>query len=281
VEKAAPTSPRFVPVDRDRHGARFWRRPADHRHAVGVARPTVVLAELTEAASLFPVAFETTGPVPRAVALLRPDPDAPHPWIDPDARRWRGPYLPAALRAHPFDARPTAGGQLALLVDEASGLLTGRPDAEAFFAPDGRPSAPLREVIGFLAQRHATERETAHAVGLLDAAGVLEPLPALGRLTAAGAAGLLRVVPERLAALDDATLLRLMRGRALALAHAHLVSLQHCTRHVGAAPAAPRAAAARPPHTQAPMLGGFLDAVARARAQEGGIDLSAPGGRRA
>ena len=272
-------TPRFVPVEPDRHGNRFWRRPADHRHATNQARVPVVLAELSEVASVFPIAFATTGPAPRAVALLRPDPDAPHPWIDPATRRWRGSYLPAALRAHPFDARPTAGGRLALLVDEASGLLTGAPDAEPFFTRDGHPAAAVREVIGFLQQRHASERDTAAAVRLLDAAGVLAPLPATGRVTEAGAAGLERVVPERLDALDEATILRLMRTGALALAHAQQVSLQHATRDVSGLPPKTSAAAdiACTPEAASPSLDGFLDAVARARRDEKSIDLAAPG----
>ncbi len=137
----------------------------------------------------------------------------------------------------------------------------------------------MQEVIGFLQQRHASGRDTAAAVRLLDTAGVLAPLAATGRVTEAAAAALMRVDPKRLEALDDAAILRLMRSGALALAHAHLVSMQHASRRVGAVAPSPDAPAgiARAAEAPSQSLDGFLEAVARARHAEEAIDLAAPG----
>lgn len=249
---------RYHPVSPERHGGRFWRRFDSYAFADACTVVPIVLGELAETAALFPLAFDVGDDQCIPVALLQPDRTNRVAWIAGGSGRWTAPYVPAALRAYPFEAALGAAGSLTLLVDESSGLITGNPLDDAFFTQEGRPSDSLNAVIGFLQARAVWARETRLAVAALRDADVLVPLQARGRLAEERCAGLSQVDPERLEALDAAALGALHQCRALALAHAHLVSLQHCF-HGPATTSAPET----PDRPQAAQVSGFLEALSR------------------
>ena len=263
-----------VAVSRDRHGGRFWRRFDSY----GFARPLrcvpVVLAEIEQAASAFPLVFRRDAETGRIeiVALLHLTAEEPTPFVTTEGT-WRGTYVPSALRAHPFAAAPSdQGDDMALLVDEASGLVTDDPKDEPFFDAAGAPSAALEQVITFFRTRATSAQATAAACAALDAAGLLTPLAPLSGMTGADARGFLAVDPEALAGIDAPTLWSLWQGGALRLAQGHRVSLCHAgwmARALQAgAGATPRGAHAKAPPDAG--LTGFLDALAEAQNHDRG-----------
>lgn len=262
----AVTQTAQVAISKDRHGGRFWQRFASYAFARDRHSVPIVLAELEPAASAFPLVFRrtATGSVDPH-ALLHLTAGAPSPFVAPDGT-WRGTYVPSILRAYPFAATPVQSGtEMALLVDEASGLITDNPRDEAFFDENGAPSAALEQVIAFFRTRAQSELATQTACAAVQAAGLLSPLTALPGMNDTDADGLLTVDPARLDALDPAALPGLWSSGALRLVHAHRVSL--C--HAGWMARALRAGADFTPRTSPPAadtnLSGFLDALADAQ----------------
>jgi len=261
-----------VAISKERHGGRFWRRFTSYAFARDLHSVPIVLAELEPAASAFPVVFRHTAAGTVAPhALLHLIPGEPSPFVTREGS-WRGTYVPSALRAHPFTATPTgADGEMALLVDEASGLVTDDPKDEPFFDDSGAPSAPLEQVIAFFRTRAHSERATQTACAALQAAGLLAPLAPLPGMHDTDADGLLSVDAAALDALDTAALPDLWSSGALRLAQAHRVSL--C--HAGWMARALRAGADFTPRPAAPSpgdanLSGFLDALADAQDHDRG-----------
>lgn len=259
-----------VPISRDRHGGRFWRRFTSY----GFVRPLrcipVVLAELEPAASAFPIVFRPgdDGAV-EPVALLRLAAGEATPFVTHEGR-WRGTYVPSALRAHPFAVSPTsARTEMTLLVDEGSGLVTDNPRDEPFFDLTGAPSAALADVIAFFRSRAQSELDTRAACDALRAAGLLAPLSPLPGMSGADTDGFLAVDVTALAALGPGALPALWSSGALRLAHAHRVSLCHAgwmarALRAGAGPVP----GATPGISADPGLSGFLDALAEAQDHE-------------
>ena len=216
----------LFPIGRERHGTRFWHRFTSYDFARPLTEVPVVAAEIRQAASAFPVAFRAvdTGVRPVAVLSLMSGQDTPFV----SARgRWLAPYVPAALRCHPFYARSTGTqGQMAVLVDETSGLITDDPRDEPFFLPDGTASAGLAAVVTFLQNREAAAQEMASICATLDAMALFTPLASHEGVDLPE--GMLGIDVDRLGALPDAHIVLLMRAGALGLFHAHQLSLQHC-----------------------------------------------------
>jgi len=258
-----------VAISQERHGGRFWRRFTSYAFARDTYSVPVVLAELEPAASAFPLVFRPTASSGIEVhALLHLTADAPSPFVARDGG-WRGTYVPSALRAHPFTAIPAgADGEMALLVDEASGLVTDDPRDEPFFDERGVPSAALDQVIAFFRTRAQSGRATRIACAALQAAGLLSPLAPLPGMKASDADGLFGIDTAALESLNHAALPELWTSGALRIAHAQRVSLCHAgwmarALQAGAdrAPPTPQAADTR--------LTGFLDALADAQEHEG------------
>lgn len=261
-----------VAISTERHGGRFWRRFASYGFARDRHCVPIVLAELEPAASAFPLVFRNTGTGSIAPhALLHLTMGAPSPFVTQEGT-WRGTYVPSALRAHPFSAAPAGeGSEMALLVDEGSGLITDNPEDEPFFDDSGAPSAALDQVITFFRTRAQSELATQTACAVLERAGLLHPLDPLPGMEDADAAGYLAVDPAALDAIDPATLPDLWTTGALRLAHAHRVSLCHAgwmARALRAgADLAPRKTQPTPADTN---ISGFLDALSDAQDHDRG-----------
>lgn len=263
-----------VPVSAARHGRRFWRRFASYDFARHQRALPVVIDEILPVASAFPIVFRDTDAGPEPVALLRLGAAEVTPFVSAEGR-WVGRYVPSILRAHPFRATPSGeGGQMMMLVDEDSGLVTDDPRDEPFFTPDGALSTPLQQVLDFLRDRAASERRTRTACAALRDAGVLRDLTPRAGMTEDQAQGLLAVDADRLAAVPDADLPALMQGGALRLAHAQMISLEHCTWLARATPGGTRPSDRPAPGatsgTADDSLSGFLSALADAQASDAG-----------
>lgn len=219
----AVSAPHPVPLSVDRHGMRRWRRFTDYGFARAWQSVPVVLAEAEAVASAMPIVFSgADADVPEPVALLRLK-HAATPFLD-QAGQWLAPYVPALMRAYPFNARPAQGddGRMILLVDEGGGFVTDNPDDQRFFDPFGAPSDALQAVVGFFQHYETSARATRTACAALAAEGLFVPLELAGN-PADLPSGYWMIARERLSALDDAAFLRLRAAGALDLAHAHFV----------------------------------------------------------
>jgi len=235
TETAMPSQ--FVPVSQSRHGGRYWRRFTSYDFARGLRQVPIVSGEHEQIAANFPILFRPSGPEGAQwcapMALLRAASVGNSAFVAANGS-WRAHYVPSILRVHPFGARPgrqPEGGpgdeiQMALLVDEASGLISDNPDDEPFFDADGEMGKGLTEVVEFFRQRTIAARKTQLASVALARAGVMKQVdpdqPGMADLT-----GFQVIDRARFQALSDTVISQLFRSGALALAIAHFVSLSH------------------------------------------------------
>lgn len=147
-------------------------------------------------------------------------------FVRPDGR-WRGPYVPAALRAHPFRLVNIEGGHVALGYDVDSGLLVNAGQGEPFFTADGKPAERVQQTLQFLMSVHQGHEAAARAAERLQAHGVLEPWTIkVGEGEGAwNVGGLLRVNETRLNGLSAEALVDLRDSGALGFAYAQLLSV--------------------------------------------------------
>ena len=249
----ATDDPAMIPVTRARHGGRVWQRFRDYGFARARTELPLALAEIDAVAASFPILFRATSDGPVAVIALDPANRGRVAVVGPDGC-WCAPYVPAALRAWPFDMLCGSDGIPVLSVDETSGLVSAEPPGLAFFDADGELAAELRQVRGFLRMRMASERAARQAARALADAGLLAP----------GASGMLGLDDAALRRLDPDALDRLWRNGALRLAMAQRISLHHMgwLSQAGAPRAGP------PDPDLPPGVGGFLSALARACTEE-------------
>ncbi|MBK1634142.1 SapC family protein [Rhodovulum adriaticum] len=274
-----------VPISPERHGARFWRRFTSFDFARAWRMVPVVLGEHEQVAASLPFFFVRTHDGLWPVALLRLSAAGPCALVAPNGT-WRGAYVPSILRVHPFTARRRGDGQMVLLVDEASGLVTDDPADEAFFTPQGDPAPVLEKVIDFFRTRAGAETDTRAAMAEIAARKLLMPFVPPQGLGDLDATGLLVPDRTRLAALARADIAALYRCGALGLMQAQAVSVHHLAflasaeaqLSQGDAGAATQQAAAPTSAPTDAAVSGFLDAVAAAHSLDMG-SIPGPQGR--
>lgn len=214
-----------VPLSSERHAQRFWRRFTSYDFARDLRHVPLVLAEVEAVAAAMPVVFASDAEGVGPVALLRLVPGGKTPFVSP-AGLWLATYVPSILRVHPFSARPAGGGRMMLMVDEDSGLVTDSPGDEPFFDASGAPSPPVAELVEFFRQREASARRSRAAAEGLAALGLLAPFRPEGAEAPPDSWDGLQVIDRaRFDAVEDSAHLELRRLGAVALAHAHFVSM--------------------------------------------------------
>lgn len=250
----------FHPLTLERHADRHWRRVSSYGFAA--PQPLVPLAglELSQAALALPVAFVQCGDVFSCVAVVGTR-DGECLYVAPDGR-WLGSYMPVKLRCYPFGLAAMEDGQLALCMDEASGLLSSSPQDEPFFE-DGKLAPALQRVIELLGQIQASHALTLKACAALQKHGLLKPW-GITIQDDAGAQrkveGLFCVDEAALNKLEDSAFLDLRGSGALAVAYAQLLAMPHIQALGALAGAHARALAAKAAPTQLPTTAaGDLD----------------------
>ncbi|WP_108460886.1 SapC family protein [Devosia naphthalenivorans] len=213
-------------VSPERHRNRQWRPLGNYAHARNRHLVGIATSELAQAVTTFALAFVVQNDVAGLVAICGIEPNSSL-FVASDGT-WLGRYVPAMLRAHPFAIANSEGKQV-LCIDEASGLAGPNDDnTRPFFDESGAIARPTAEVIKFLEAVNGQLQRSNQLAGQLRKHGLLEPWPidVRGAQTPDGKKleGLLRVNEAALNALPDAAFLEL-RGGALALAHAQLLSM--------------------------------------------------------
>lgn len=260
--------PTLTPISLARHGNRRWRRFSTYRFVQDLPLVPIVLGEHEQTAACLPILFARLG-ADRSlwpVALTRL---GAHTALVAPNGMWRGAYVPSLLRVHPFAAQPTTDGQFALMIDEASDLISDDPADPAFFDGDGQIAPELAQVLAFFRGRAEAEARTRAAMAALaDTALLTTFVPQDG--ISLPQDGLCGVDGAALAALGRVALADLHRSGALALVHSALVARHHMG-FLRAAEAQPTAGPAHAAPAPNPELAGFFDAFASAQAQDIGI----------
>ena len=217
----------FVPVSRERHAGRHWRRQATFAFAREMAVVPVVAAEIAQVTLAFPMTFLKENDIFVPVALLSLDGQR-NLFVAPDGR-WLGSYSPAMLRSHPFALLRDTQGNLVLCIDEATGLLPGNESGTPFFDEDGLIAAPTRSVLDFLTTLERSRMAARQVVATLDGLGLVVPwdITVTSATGSQKVAGPYRIDEAALNALPAADFAGLRTGGAVGLALCQILSTQH------------------------------------------------------
>ena len=219
--------PNIVPLSRERHAGKGWKRFDSYAFAAHTALAPLVGAELPKAAMSLPIAFvqQNERYVPVAVLGIEPTTNL---FVAPDGR-WLGAYTPSTLRGHPFALARTENGDWVLCLDEDSGLLTEAGQGEPFFTDSGEPTEGVKQVLDFLQQVERNREQTALVCDTLARLELIRPW--LIQLKAGESErriqGLFQIDEAALNQLPDESLLELRRAGALPLVYCQLLATQH------------------------------------------------------
>lgn len=214
------------PLAAGRHRAYFWQRARGYRHAANRSLVPITRRELARAVAAFPLAFSYVADRPVLQAVLGAEPRR-SAFVDAQGR-WRGPYVPAYLRVHPFYLTESGQDRHVVAVDEsAEELAADAYTGEALFDETDTPTPTLQRVIDFLRALARSRVQTDRACQALDEAGVLAEWRL--ELNAGGTqpqrlGGLYRIDEPRLNALEPEAFTRLRDTGALAVAYAQVFS---------------------------------------------------------
>lgn len=213
-------------ITSEQFAARSWRRSTGYAFAARSNILPVTAAELSHLVPALPLGFVQTDAAFRLVAITALQPGTNF-FVAPDGR-WLGDYLPATLRAYPFQLiKPQDREESVLCFDESSGLLAEAGQGNAFFDEAGAPSQAVKDVLEFLSQIEASRRTTQAAVDALQAAGLIQPwlLNLQQGEQTLTVDGLYRIDEAALNALLEEAFLGLRKLGALPLAYAQLLSM--------------------------------------------------------
>lgn len=213
------------PVTFTAHGNKRWQRFSSYAFAAQTTMAPLMLTEVRDAASAFPIGFVKHGGNCFPVAILGLDENV-NLFVN-DQGEWIGAYVPGAFRVWPFSLVYTERGDKLLCVDEDSGLVSDGPDGERFFEEDETPSKVLQEVTSFIARFSQDRDPSLAACAALEAAGVLQPWSAVVRIEDRQWTmdGFMRIDENALNNLRTSTLASLHKAGALALAYSQLHSV--------------------------------------------------------
>lgn len=151
-------------------------------------------------------------------------------FINPEGK-WTSEYLPAVMRSYPFLlARVEENDeQLYFCVDVDSEFLSDDPDAELFYDEDGELTQQLKSILKLLEAIFVSRQVTERILKLLDELNLIKPWQLQIELDGQPhqLEGLYRIDESALNALSDEDFLKLRADNALAVAYAHLLSLQN------------------------------------------------------
>lgn len=243
AKPAATPYDNLVLIDRNLHQGLRMRRPTDRRFAARLNAVYCAAAEFAEACKHFPLVFvpgaETDAqgvPLLTPVCLTGLAPDE-NLFVDADGT-WTGGYEPAFLRRHPYAMVQVRGpsGEMtgAAAFDRTFDGLGEGGEGQALFEGT-EPTPYLQGVMKFLNDFDAAVELTQPIGRELLSLGLLKDMRAEGALTNGdhfSVDGFLVVDEDKLRALPDATVVKMVRSGLMAVVYAHLVSLSNLSRLV-------------------------------------------------
>ncbi|GAA4012120.1 SapC family protein [Actimicrobium antarcticum] len=224
---------RAIALNRARHQNLKLDLKSDH-FTFAANTNSVLLAgsEFAEASRDYPIVFVGKEGGPFTLAALVGLGDKENLMVSASGKWEEGTYIPAFIRRYPFVLAGTDDAEsLTVCVDEAYGGLN-EERGEGLFAVDGAQSDYLNNVIEFLRLFHSEMRRTSTFAAKLAELGILtSKVITIERDGKKQTLEGLWVVDEaKLDALDDASMLELVRTGYLGWVYAHLLSLNNIAR---------------------------------------------------
>lgn len=217
-----------VALNKEAHAAMtIGTSPSGYRFAASSQTALLAAVEFFDAGRQFPIIFapgKDRRVLPVALFGLEKDENL---FVDAKGG-WLGQYVPAYVRRYPFITTDGAEGRVTVCFDEVYDGLNREEGARLF--EDGAPTAKLKEIEAFLQDFIVRIKHTERFTATLAKAGLFKPITALARLNdgrSYALEGMLVVDEQKLARLPDVDIVRLFRSGAMALIHAHLLSLRN------------------------------------------------------
>jgi hypothetical protein len=214
-------------INPEHHAKKVWKRVTDYTFAAEQTVIPLVGAELSKAALAMPTGFMKLDAGYQLVAITSLQPGT-NLYVAPSGR-WVVEYIPATLRAYPFQlAQQEGAGEFILCINEASGLVVeNTEDGNAFFDDQDQPTQEIKDILDFLTQIKASRDVTQGAVNALADAGLIMPwkINLKQGEKVVPVEGLFSVDEAALNKLDDEDFLAVRKAGGLALAYAQLLSM--------------------------------------------------------
>jgi hypothetical protein len=211
----------------ERHAGKMWKKVSDNAFAAERTVIPLVGAELSKVVPAMPTGFIKLDAGYQLVAITSLQPGT-NLYVAPDGN-WLGEYIPAALRAYPFQLAQQEGAEnFILCINEASGLVVeNTEDGNAFFDDQDQPTQGIKDILNFLTKVEASRAVTQGAVNALADAGLITPweINLKQGEKVVPVEGLFSIDEAGLNKLDNEDFLTLRKAGGLALAYAQLLSM--------------------------------------------------------
>lgn len=218
-----------VALNRERHRKlKLDTTKGDFLFAAKTNSLLLATTELIDAAASYPVVFVGEMGGPYTLCAMVGLKNEENLFVDAKGQWDAGSYIPAFVRRYPF---VLSGGNdaadLAVCIDE-SFVGFNEASGQPLFDADGKDTPLLLGAIEFLRHFHAEMQATSAFAGRLAALDllVLKTFEVERDGNKHVVEGVVIIDAEKLAALDDATVLAMVRSGDMALAHAHLLSIK-------------------------------------------------------
>lgn len=223
--------PNIQAVQSTQHEQHSWLPFSHYRFAACDAYAPLLVQEFLQAGATAPIAFTKSaeGYRPIFVMGLRPSQNL---LVSSQTGKWRGDYVPAYYRSHPFClAKDQHGKTLLSFHSDSETVFPHKPpgsQVQPFFVA-GELSAELRRVHDFLTQVEAGRRATAEFCNTVAQLELFCPweTQAVAVTQALKVKGLHRIDEKKLRALPADSAKALLETGALGAIYHHLGSLQH------------------------------------------------------
>jgi len=208
----------------DVHGALRYRADSSpYVKAEDVHLVPLLVGEFAQAMMHYPIIFAGEEKTPVAVMGLSEGQN----FFVKNGQFEEGAYVPTYLRRHPFTLASTGNGKFVVCIDRAAAGFVTEGEGEALFE-NGEASEFTKHATAFLTEFESEAARTRAFVDALSATGMFDVTNTAflvkGRQELAPE--YFAVAEERLGALGDSQLARLVRSGAMAAIDAHRLSLQ-------------------------------------------------------
>lgn len=219
--------PNIQALSRERHHNQSWLTNRSYRFVAHDAYLPLVQEELPLATMSLPIAFLPTAKGMQPIALTGVQPKQ-NLLVTSDGT-WLYGYIPQACKHYPFCIGTTEKGEQVLCIDEDTELVIKTASDEAFFDPEGNPSAGTLERLELLKSYEQKKCETFKTTRILEEKKLFCPLVLginIGN-TINRIEGLYKISEESLSALPEDDLEQIRNTGGLTMIYCHHFSLQH------------------------------------------------------